>query len=139
MLSLRSNRIVLVGFATLVLTTLYFFYPSDHFKSPRSPVDPYNTYEAGGIDSEHYQEPIRPKFETDLTRKEEECEDGQCGVGGVVKGGSKKPQKAVIPLSDGSKSSLSLVVEEKVLGGGVIMPKLTNETAKCVYLHVDGS
>lgn len=89
MLSLRSNRIVLVGFATLVLTTLYFFYPSDHFKSPRSPVDPYNTYEAGGIDSEHYQDPIRPKFETDLTRKEELCDDGQCAVDGAVKAGKK--------------------------------------------------
>jgi hypothetical protein len=89
-----------------------------------------------------------PKFETDLTRKEECDEDGVCSVGagrgGEAKANAKRPDKGGSGSADmkgglaqGGKASKGsnvdktpIVVQESVLQGGAIMPKLENATAR---------
>lgn len=138
MLTLRSNKIVIIGFVCIFLTTLYFFYPSDHFSSPHAPGDAYDEYEAGGIDSDHWREPIRPKFEKEVAR-DEECGEESCEVGSGPAGGrgveAARERVMARPKKGEAKQGVGLV-EASVLEGGVIMPKLENATAKwvsCLY------
>lgn len=56
-MALRLPRLFLTFLVLLVTITLYIFYPSND--APRSPTDPWS-YEAGGIDSPHYRQPIPP-------------------------------------------------------------------------------
>lgn len=140
MLTLRSNRIFILGFVSLLLTTLYFLYPTDHFRSPHAPSDTYDEYEAGGIDSDHWREPVRPNFEKEVAR-DEDCDDGACAVEPEVARTKERvkprPKRPVKPAKEALAAGLakggekmSFVVEDSVLAGGVIMPKLENATAR---------
>lgn len=166
MITLRSNRIAVLGFAILIFISLYLFYPSDLYSSPHDPLDAYDSYEAGGIDSDHWLKPVTPSFEDDLTRKgDASCDGDSCDVGSsgkkglpVVGGavnwisgklsgkngkassvdGAKKDQaalgskgnKGIEALRKAAATKAALVVEDKVLDGSVLMPKLENATAK---------
>lgn len=170
MITLRSNRIFLLAAVLVFGITLYLFYPSDHFRSPHSPADAYDEYEAGGIDSEHWREPVVPHLE------DEQCAGATCNVDDGASGDAgkemvikrpplaPKPKSGVKPVTQEElahqsldeaivqerledeqardqkqaavapkapkKAATGLVMEDSVLQGGVIMPKLENATAK---------
>ncbi|ORY34936.1 ERV/ALR sulfhydryl oxidase domain-containing protein, partial [Naematelia encephala] len=102
---LRLPRLVLSIFLVILFTSLYIFYPSSE-RTPRAGEVEYSSYEAGGIDSDHYRRPIKPDFDFDREEQGRAWEEDDQEVS--------------------SKSGAS----EDIFMGGVIMPKLGNETAK---------
>jgi FAD-linked sulfhydryl oxidase len=112
----RFIKLFFLVLALVTIPTLYLLYPSSHVPPP-SPGDPVYEYEAGGIDSEHWREKIKPDFEVEEARSGVEDEAGRgfeddsgAWLGGGILGGGR--------------------VDEEVISGGVIMPKLENATAK---------
>ncbi|WVW86689.1 hypothetical protein I302_108743 [Kwoniella bestiolae CBS 10118] len=98
----RFIRLTLLATFLIVIPTLYFLYPTpERLPSP-------GEYQAGGIDSEHWRTPVKPDY---LHEEVREWDDE------LPLGSSKKP--------DGWKG-----LSEETINGGVIMPKLGNETAK---------
>lgn len=169
MITLRSNRIIFLALALVLLSAFYLFYPSDHFLRPHTPLDPYNTYVSGGIDSYHWQDPIVPDFNDELGMPDDVCTGPGCEEdtrhhnppSKPEKGSMRRPAKgaqeiAHKPLDEvideermedeqargtadlpgngknpsGQSVNAGLIMEDSVLGGGVIMPKLENATAK---------
>ena len=155
MIPLRGPRLLILVAIILISLSLYTFYPSDPFRRPHSPDEAYDHYEAGGIDSEHYGERIVPKFGDD----ECDGPDGSClpGIAFGDKSGAdasagesmmdeelrsdadseadeedeegtrgKYEKQRPVGVSHAANGGLS----EEILGGGVIMPKLENATAK---------
>jgi FAD-linked sulfhydryl oxidase len=106
----RFPRLFLIVLLTLVLPTLYLLYPN-----PRAPSPADGSFQAGGIDSEHYRKPILPGEESKGWEHEEvrEWEEGSGDEMGASRG-----------------ETVLAGLEDEVLGGGVIMPKLENATAK---------
>ena len=107
----RLGRILVIAVLVLLATSLYFLYP--HHDPAQSPYDRPMHYEAGGIDSEHYRKPVVPVFE------EEEPRDASWGA-------QRQSAEPVVG------ESLVSDIDQDILGGGVIMPKLGNATAKLV-------
>lgn len=175
----RFARLVLIVGLCIIVPALYVFYPSasSSEKNPHKPTDPYDGYEAGGIDSEHYRAPVKPDFEVEEARwnrhdgfseaiddgedaDQTVCVDLDCSdqthrgkISQHAHDGSSSSDKHAVDghAADrlaGGKGPWRLDAHEKgsdsrgkgfvlegeevdtVLGGGVIMPKLANETAK---------
>ena len=113
----RFARLFILITIAIIVPTLYLLYPNQ--PSPPSPGDEVHEYEAGGIDSPHWRRPLAPDFEREAGRwAEEEV---------VVKVPAIPSQSAPEQVEEGRGWG---GVEESVLGGGVIMPKLENATAK---------
>jgi len=124
----RFARLFLLLTILLIIPTLYLLYPS-HTQAP-SPGDEIYEYEAGGIDSPHWRDPVKPDFETEEVRDWGDelvvgCPAGKDCGDGPLKGGME------MEVEDGRGSGLGMV-DEGVLGGGVIMPKLENAITKWV-------
>lgn len=164
MFSLRGSRILILISVLIIGITLYTFYPSDPFRRPHSPDEPYDRYEAGGIDSDHYGERFVPAFNEGNGVNGAECDDEQCAplpepapVAEQEKEVVWKPHAAGADRKQGTEvmdeetrsdpieqsgdksdtnnpdAGAAAAAEgwsEKVLSGGVIMPKLANATAK---------
>ena len=86
-------------------------------------------YESGGIDSTHWRAPIKPDFEQEELRDwNDACASGEdCGPSEQAKeqiGGQGTEQVTL------EKDREVDAGEDLVLGGGVIMPKFENATAK---------
>ncbi|WVQ96176.1 hypothetical protein IAU59_003279 [Kwoniella sp. CBS 9459] len=117
----RFIRLTVLVTIVVLVPTLYLLYPTpEHVPSP-------GEVQAGGIDSEHWREPIQPDLNLgvkDYRGQEEqeyvrEWQDGaSSGTGSEAGAGGHGDQR-------GWKG-----VSEETLSGGVIMPKLGNETAK---------
>lgn len=99
----RLLRVALLCAFIVIVPTLYLLYPS----AERLPAP--GEWQAGGIDSEHWREPVKPDF----TRYE--YEEGRAWGEEVV-----------------TQGEASVVMDGDVIHGGVIMPKLENATAKYV-------
>jgi hypothetical protein len=136
----RVTRLFLILALVIALPTLFLLYPSH--RVPHSLSDPYNSYEAGGIDGPHWRAEKRPDFEKEEERwhaGEEEDDEGamclgdECTAGGTGKswmgggGGTGKTKAGGVIGVNGAQDA-----EDDVVEGGVIMPKLVNETAKWV-------
>ncbi|RXK36063.1 thiol oxidase [Tremella mesenterica] len=102
----RFTRLFFLCFLLLAIPTLYLLYPSP--QPAQTPTDIVEAYEAGGIDSPHWRPPIKPDYE---------LEEGRDWEDEVI---LDRPVSA-----EGEKGWMN-----EVVGGGVIMPKLGNETAK---------
>jgi hypothetical protein len=134
----RLTRLFLLLTAVIALPTLFFLYPSR--APPHSPEEPYAEYEAGGIDSPHWRTPKKPIFEKEEARWEGDeqgldasCVGDECVADKVVDATAERKGTT----GGGSHGTAEMVQEhahgpgmEDVLAGGVIMPKLGNETAK---------
>lgn len=147
----RSARLLLAVLLLVIVSSLYFLHP--HHDPARSPGDQVTEYEAGGIDSPHWREPIKPDFEREELRwtPEEEAEEAsqgrlETGVQGGVKdgpyhesGGHRGASQGTGFAYDGGitgSGGSPVGVGEDTLNGGVIMPRLGNATAKCVPRHL---
>jgi len=122
----RFTRLFSLVLTLVILSTLYIFYPTSE-SAPPSPGDPVYKYEAGGIDSDHYNAEIKPDFSKDepLARF-----GGNIEEGGVIE---HEEVRGVFDDDNGVWIGSEVRggrVDEKVLGGSVIMPKLENATAK---------
>ena len=106
----RFARLFILLTILLLLTTLYFLYPSS--SRPLSTPFPPTHFEAGGIDSPHFASPLEPDFEDEVR----------------AWSGGRPPDVSLAPAIKGQ----GLIVEEDLLHGEVIMPKMENETAKWV-------
>lgn len=163
----RPTRILVVLFLCIAIPALYFFVPSSNpsEKNPQRPTDPYDHYEAGGIDSPHYRAPVKPDFEVEEARwtdaENAESQDVEVGgddgdvctgtgcegpeevsaangwtkMGDLLSADAKGPARQDTAQGEAPKSKgKAFVVDQhevdSVIGGGVIMPKLANETAK---------
>ncbi|WWC93033.1 uncharacterized protein L201_007997 [Kwoniella dendrophila CBS 6074] len=99
----RFVRLTLIITILIIIPTLYLLYPTPE----RLPSK--GEYQSGGIDSDHWRKPIQPDYLREEVREYDDDDfDGlnkikQWNVGGI---------------------------SEKTINGGVIMPKLGNETAK---------
>ncbi|WVR09766.1 hypothetical protein IAU60_006842 [Kwoniella sp. DSM 27419] len=115
----RFVRLGLIVTSVVIAPTLYLLYPSPEYVP--SPGD----VQAGGIDSDHWREPIQPNFEAYPIAKEEvrEWEDE------VVMGAGTDATREESTLSP-AWAGVGAGVGDDLLRGGVIMPKLGNETAK---------
>ncbi|WWC65658.1 uncharacterized protein I303_108279 [Kwoniella dejecticola CBS 10117] len=103
----RFVRLVLILTFVVVIPTIYLLYPTpERLPSP-------GEYQAGGIDSDHWREPITPDY---LVKEQVREWDDELPLGG------SRTQK------DGSVVLGGL--SDETVHGGVIMPKLGNETAK---------
>ncbi|WRT69485.1 uncharacterized protein IL334_006471 [Kwoniella shivajii] len=104
----RFVRLTLLVTTLIVIPTLYLLYPTtERLPSP-------GEVQSGGIDSEHWRNPIQPNLDGSSVKEEvREWEDE-------------------LPLGDpkNHESSSWGGLSEETLNGGVIMPKLGNETAK---------
>ncbi|WVQ66510.1 uncharacterized protein L199_004691 [Kwoniella botswanensis] len=99
----RFIRLTLLITLLIVIPTLYFLYPTpERLPSP-------GEYQAGGIDSEHWRKPINPDFPN--VHEEVREWDDELPLGNI----NNKAWKGL---------------SEDTINGGVIMPKLGNETAK---------
>jgi hypothetical protein len=121
----RFTRLFSLVLGVVVISTLYIFYPSAQ-SPPPSPNDKPSRYEAGGIDSDHWNPEIKPDFQHE--------EFGHTRGGN--QGGVEHEEVRELDDDNGSWIGGAVVgggsVDEKILGGGVIMPKLENATAKSV-------
>lgn len=119
----RLARLGLIATGVIILGSLYLLYP--HHDVAQSPGDLVDHYEAGGIDSPHWNKPITPEFDEEPrwtpAEAEMEAEEEQWS-----RGSQSKEDVLVVEDSHGK----GLGISDGVLGGGVIMPKLVNETAK---------
>jgi hypothetical protein len=137
----RVSRLFLILALVIALPTLFLLYPSH--RVPHSLSDPYHSYEAGGIDGPHWRAEKRPDFEKEEARwhaGEEEDDEGvmclgdECTVGGIGQswmgggGGISQAKTGGVNGVNGAQDG----AEEDPVEGGVIMPKLVNETAKWV-------
>ncbi|KAK8849488.1 hypothetical protein IAR55_004822 [Kwoniella newhampshirensis] len=113
----RFVRLTLVLTVLIIAPTLYLLYPTpEHVPSP-------GDMQAGGIDSEHWRDPIKPNLGGELFEKEQVREwDGVDDELDTESRGKGSLGKA----TSGDWSGVS----DSVIGGGVIMPKLGNATAK---------
>jgi hypothetical protein len=112
---------LLILLLVVVLPSLYLIYP--HHDPEIAPGSAVREYQAGGIDSEHWRAPVKPDFEHEEARWSED-EDEETGDTSHESGRFGKG-------SSGSHAAVSWdAPDEKVIGGGVIMPKLENATAK---------
>ncbi|WVQ75047.1 hypothetical protein IAR50_004656 [Cryptococcus sp. DSM 104548] len=105
----RLVRLILLATALIILPTLYFLYPS----SERLPSP--GEWQAGGIDSDHWRSPVKPQL-GEYEHEEGRGWDDQHGVEGS-RGWVEGKKKAA-------------GIDQGVIHGGVIMPKLGNATAK---------
>ncbi|KAL1408305.1 hypothetical protein Q8F55_005111 [Vanrija albida] len=124
----RFARLFLVAAAVITIPTLYLFYPHE-FSLSSSDID------AGGIDQEHYREPVpqhvppKPHLEDEEVRnvvfdsgdKDATPPPGQQPPTEPVKAHGHKQAAPDKPAGD---------ISNDVLTGQVIMPHLGNETAK---------
>lgn len=142
----RFARLFLLAAAVITLPTLYLFYP--HEFSPSSDID------AGGIDQEHFREPV-PQHVPDRGKHHVEDEEPRNNWEAVVfdaADGNKdstttqdgaaadKPKPPTTPAdpprkAHGNKNAAAAKapgsdISKDTLGGGVIMPHLGNATAK---------
>jgi hypothetical protein len=119
----RLARLGLIATGVIILGSLYLLYP--HHDVAQSPGDLVDHYEAGGIDSPHWNKPITPEFDEEPrwtpAEAEVEAEEEEWSRGSQSK-------EDVLVVEDSHDKGLG--VSDVVLGGGVIMPKLVNETAK---------
>lgn len=122
----RFTRFFLILTALIIVPTLYLLYPSH--STPRSPGDAIYEYEAGGIDSPHWRAPVQPDFEQEKVRDWED--NDACAVGEDCDGAEGMQRTLLDKEKEKGRSIEGL--EENVSGGGVIMPKLENATAKSV-------
>ena len=120
----RFARLFLLVTVLVLLPTLYLLYPS--LAAPRSPEDEVFEYESGGIDSTHWRAPIKPDFEQEELRDwSDACVAGEdCGAAQEQVGEQGVGQVSL------EKDREVGAGEDMVLGGGVIMPKFENATAK---------
>lgn len=151
----RVIRVALAATALILLPTLYILYPSSHSDyRPPSPSDPIRV-DAGGIDSDHWRDPIVPDpaygGEQDISHALDSDNDGgwekeevrQWGEEFVVGGGrggveGEMMKHGVDPVASGydadqshsENKGTSAAGGGERLGDGVIMPKLGNATAK---------
>lgn len=117
----RYARMLLILLVVVVLPSLYLIYP--HHDVAIAPDSAVREYQAGGIDSEHWRTPVKPDFEHEEARwtEDEEAEEEEEVSRGSGRVGKDRESNAAVAL-DGA--------HEKVISGGVIMPKLENATAK---------
>ncbi|OCF46104.1 thiol oxidase [Kwoniella heveanensis CBS 569] len=116
----RFVRLTVLVTVVILVPTLYILYPSPEYVPSPGEV------QAGGIDSEHWREPIQP--------------DLNLGVkdyrGSGTEHEREQEQEYVREWQDGAADGRHddqhgwKGVSEETLSGGVIMPKLGNETAK---------
>lgn len=128
----RSARLVLIVLAVVVLPSIYILYP--HHDIPQAPGSRVEAYEAGGIDSEHWRDPVRPDFENEEARWSAEESVLDSSSPPYVESDKTWLNHGMVnqPFDDG-------LPDEKVIGGGVIMPKLGNATAKWVLRQICGN
>jgi len=108
----RFVRLTLIITFLIVIPTLYFLYPTPE----RLPSE--GEYQSGGIDSEHWREPIKPDYLQSNKEEVREWDDDD----------SPSNQQSINKVDEeGGKWK---GISDKTLNGGVIMPKLGNETAK---------
>ncbi|WVQ79417.1 hypothetical protein IAT38_001514 [Cryptococcus sp. DSM 104549] len=100
----RFLRLTLLVTLLIVVPTLYLLYPS-----PERQPSP-GEYQAGGIDSPHWRAPVKPDLDGGYEREEGRGWGDELVVGGGGRQG--------------------VTVNQDVINGGVIMPKLGNATAK---------
>ncbi|KAK6908930.1 hypothetical protein I203_102936 [Kwoniella mangroviensis CBS 8507] len=99
----RFIRLTLLITLLIVIPTLYFLYPTpERLPSP-------GEYQAGGIDSEHWRKPVNPDY-SNVHEEVREWDDE-------------------LPLGNSNNKAWKGLSEDTI-NGGVIMPKLGNETAK---------
>lgn len=119
----------LLIFSTLIITipTLYLLYP--HRDTIIQHTQGY--LEKGGIDSSHWRDPLPPDVETyeheevrDWNAEKDTPGPGQMGLNVL------DDPAVTVHASEGDKGPAEMTMNEDVLGGGVIMPKLENATAK---------
>jgi len=115
----RSLRLFLIILVVVGSLTVWLVYPSNNAPPPDALYSDH--YQAGGIDSEHWRDPVIPPFEEEGRRWDDEV---LVDSHGTSLGGSSTP------VVDIQHSSPVEELSESVLGGGVIMPKLENATAK---------
>nr|XP_031859017.1 uncharacterized protein CI109_005522 [Kwoniella shandongensis]KAA5526089.1 hypothetical protein CI109_005522 [Kwoniella shandongensis] len=111
----RFVRLTLILTVVIIVPTLYFLYPTpEHVPGP-------GDVQAGGIDSDHWRTPVKPNIggvgEIYENEKVREWDDEEIDLDTGTAAKSKVEQ----PWSG---------VSDEVIGGGVIMPKLGNATAK---------
>ncbi|OWZ72867.1 hypothetical protein AYX14_01608 [Cryptococcus neoformans] len=97
----RILRLALLCAFIVIVPTLYLLYPSEE----RLPAP--GEWQAGGIDSEHWREPVKPDF------ARYEHEEGRAWGEELL-----------------AQKEASVAMDDDVIHGGVIMPKLGNATAK---------
>jgi FAD-linked sulfhydryl oxidase len=117
----RSVRLCLAVFIVVIAPTLYLVYPSG---DPPPALGEYaDHYQAGGIDSEHWREPVVPNFEAD---------EGRAWSNEKVLAGTTTDDNSAANDASKADANAAAAAEEmrNVISGGVIMPKLENATAK---------
>lgn len=148
----RSARFLLLVLFVIIVPSIYLLYP--HHDHARSPDEEVAEYEAGGIDSVHYNPPIKPNFEDEEIRwrENEDVQDLEMteeadpteelvregfGTSGAISG--HRSSGGTIPQDRVHSEDIegSLVVDGTVDLGDVIMPKLGNATAKSLYLFFE--
>ena len=124
----RSARLILVVLGVVILPSIYLLYP--HHDVAQSPDIPAKEYEAGGIDSAHWRDPIKPDFEKEEARwtQEEDVLQPPQVPPPYVASDKTWLNHGMVELPNSGASPAE--IDEKVLSGGVIMPKLENATAK---------
>lgn len=128
----RFARIFLLALVLVTVPTAFIFYPSSPDKESGEV-----SLEKGGIDSEHWREPVPPPSQGGMAAEEDDEErawaDGagkaadtvldKDNVAGDTGALAKEPEKA-------AEKGAEYSVPQDVIWGAVIMPHLGNATAK---------
>jgi len=124
----RPLRLFLAVLALVAIPTLYLAYPSPSSQSPEPHAQ---QYEAGGIDSEHWRDPIEPQFD-DVELEAGRAWDDEMVVapGPGASSGSASDVMSPDASDEAQGPDHGNEYGTGVLHGGVIMPKLENATAK---------
>jgi hypothetical protein len=135
----RFARIFLLALVLVTVPTAFIFYPSSPDKASGEV-----SLEKGGIDSEHWREPVPPPQQGAQGTAEEDDEERAWadGAGKAVDSSvldkenvagdtgalAKEPEKGAEPK--GAEKGTEYSVPQDVISGAVIMPHLGNATAK---------
>ena len=130
----RSARLFLIIVGVVILPSIYILYP--HHDLPQAPGSFVSEYEAGGIDSDHWRAPVKPDFEKEEARwsKAEALEEDVAEKKHAVPAPYVASDKTWLNHGMTGVKGDTGGIAEKVLSGGVIMPKLANATAKWVVV-----
>ena len=123
----RTSRLFLLILVLVIIPTLYLLHPSS--PNPFTRQDAVRV-EAGGTDSPHWREPISPQ----AALEEDEAEDQEDDAPRIDDFEEEEVRDIEQPLvyetRPSGSSSVSKVVKVEEAVPGVIMPKMTNATAK---------
>ena len=131
----RVSRLSLSVILGIIICSLYFLYPSSSRPDERD-------WQAGGIDSEHWRDPISPQLDDygshDGAGSNRLHHFESSSPGGMeheelrwdVKGSGSRISGAFDPASHKPIGAQGSGGMEALLGGGTIMPKMENATAK---------